>query len=86
MKYTPGPWSYSPAVPNRSFTAQVWDSTGQALATMDTVDDEATANARLIAAAPELLQAIEMCLNAADRKRKRIAAEFARSIIKKATE
>lgn len=47
---------------------------------------EMMANAKLAAAAPELLQALEMCLNAGDRRHKRIAAEFARAIIKKATE
>jgi hypothetical protein len=62
-EHTAGPWSYSEqrGSKNHCTVAQVWDSYGDCLAIIESTDDEAvaTANARLIAAAPELLAALE---------------------------
>ncbi len=62
--HTPGPWSSSPQKgrPGNCFMAQVWDRDGKALATIESAMPSAvaTANARLIAAAPDLLRACKM--------------------------
>jgi hypothetical protein len=54
-----GPLRFSPAIPDRSFAAQVWKPDGTSLAILDDVNDEGTAYARLFAAAPALLAALE---------------------------
>ena len=56
---TPGPWSFSPAtgVEGHGMMAQVWGPDGRSLASIDRIDEHAAPNARLIAAAPELLTA-----------------------------
>jgi hypothetical protein len=58
-KHTPGPWTHSPM--NGTFghclMAQVWDSQGKSLASIDShyEQKQASANAKLIAAAPDFL-------------------------------
>lgn len=63
MSYTKGPWGCSPqsGKNGQCFDAQVWDSDGLNLATIESTKDpkEASSNAKLIAAAPELLAMIE---------------------------
>jgi hypothetical protein len=67
MTHTPGPWASDPTVSfhdrpdlpcvvdeHRLIVAQCWDD-GHS-------EDECEANARLIAAAPELYEALRMCL------------------------
>lgn len=60
-KHTKGEWDYSPMKGQvmHCTCAQVWDSEGKNLAVIDSRygEEEATANAKLIAAAPELLEA-----------------------------
>lgn len=80
MTHTPGPWKFEgPTNTIRSVPANYW------LATMDSWDGavDNAANARLIAAAPDLLEALQGVLRVADRK----TAEFdaARAAIAKAT-
>lgn len=59
--HSPGPWTHSDQVGDKEhcFVAQVWDRSEVNLATLESTVDarEATANARLMAAAPELLVA-----------------------------
>jgi hypothetical protein len=63
FKGTPSPWSYSPqdGTPGHCYMAQVWDSAGKNLAEIEPTSnqEEATANAKLIASAPELLEALQ---------------------------
>ena len=63
FKGTKGEWSFSKQQGGiRScFQAQVWDEDGNNLAIIEATlgSSESTANAKLIAAAPELLQALE---------------------------
>lgn len=54
--YTPGPLQFSHAIPERQFCAQVFDANGKAVATMDHMSDEGTANAKLYALAPTLYE------------------------------
>ena len=62
-KHTSGPWSFSPqkGKPGHCHMAQVWNSAGDALAQIEPTPDEAvaTADARLIAASPTLLEALK---------------------------
>jgi len=62
-KHTPGPWAYSPqkGKPGHCNLAQVWRSDGKCLATLTSTknEGEATADACLIAAAPDMLEALE---------------------------
>lgn len=62
MKHTKGPWSFSPmrGQAGHCIMAQVWDDEGNNLCSIDTRygEDKASANAKLIAAAPELLNAL----------------------------
>jgi hypothetical protein len=66
MNNTPGPWSSSEQIgePDCCFTAQVFGPDGMSLACLDTTEDPAvaTANARLMAVAPELLHACKLLL------------------------
>lgn len=62
--WTPGPWSHSPSrgTPGHGKEAQVFDAAGDALLYFrdgQTIGAEADANARLIAAAPEMAEALE---------------------------
>lgn len=70
MTHTSGPWDYSPqkGSPGHCWTAQVWDSEGESLAVLDSTIDpsEATANAMMMAAAPDLLGAIQGALRISD--------------------
>ena len=64
MKHTPAPWNYHP-VPSDSFDGKTsyWIdlSNGAPIADVRTrPDEEHAANARLIAAAPELLEALSV--------------------------
>lgn len=73
-KHTPGPWSVDPdfdAVDDGDYTREVFDDPEQRLvATVhgDTAE-EAAANARLIAAAPDLLEACKAALAIFDERR-----------------
>ena len=62
-KFTPGPWTFSPQNGGKGccLAAQVWGSDGSSLAFIETTEDpeEATSVARLIAAAPDLYEALE---------------------------
>lgn len=53
-KYTPGPWHVTDAT---------WDDDGNVRYTLTGIKDAKIADARLIAAAPEMLIALEHCLN-----------------------
>lgn len=63
-KHTPGPWTWDGqrGVPRHCCVAQVWRPDGMSLAMIEPTDDasEADANACLIAAAPEMLDALRM--------------------------
>jgi hypothetical protein len=63
-EHTPEPWSYSEqrGSPGHCTLAQVWDFYGNSLAVIEATDaeSEATALARLMAAAPNLLDALEL--------------------------
>lgn len=66
-KFTPGPWSLNSKVKTAinsesKHVAMVnyFESMTKSMLT----DDEHTANANLIAAAPEMYQALELCINA----------------------
>jgi hypothetical protein len=56
------PWTFAPQIGNEEacFTAQVFNVDGNSIATMEATNDDnvATANARLMAAAPQLLQSL----------------------------
>ena len=58
-KHTPGPWTYEQISNN----AYVIDENGSAVMLYRNPDDEMKANARLIAAAPELLEALEWAVD-----------------------
>ena len=98
MKHTPGPWSVEKGDPECG-------NYGWYVCHPDTVDEEsaicnlsveAEANARLIAAAPELLEALKECITddgatgmrSIELARKRLAAinKLARAAIAKATQ
>lgn len=72
-KHTPGPWQHSVKLSgsenHRGF--RIWGADGWALADVQPADEDGTegeANARLIAAAPDLLEALKGVLRVADRK------------------
>jgi hypothetical protein len=69
-EHTPGPWSYGEqkGSPGHCTLAQVWDSYGNSLAVIEATDDEgeATANAKLIAAAPRMLKALRQIVRHQD--------------------
>ena len=58
-KHTPGPWTYEQISNN----AYVIDENGSAVMLYRNPDDEMKANASLIAAAPELLEALEWAVD-----------------------
>lgn len=61
-KHTPGPWCIRA---ERYRFIHVY-ATGGGICHLDTVDGEGAANARLIAAAPDLLLALQMAMPALD--------------------
>jgi len=74
-QHTPGPWRFEQATKTiRSIPENYW------LATMDSWDGAVNheSNARLIAAAPELFEALERLLAWADMQRDSMAYESAR--------
>lgn len=77
-----GGWTFSPqdGTPGHCHLAQVWDGQGRALATIEPTDDPAVASdrARLIAAAPELLHALETALPVLEATQRLITAEAAK--------
>jgi hypothetical protein len=84
VKHSPGPWMARPMVRNTLITAadgtQVADSLGVA-------DDDNVANAKLIAAAPDLADALEVFLEArasGSKNHMKLAGSAARSALKKA--
>lgn len=58
-QHTPGPWQYSPGHDPHN-QAQIYEKNGKTLAV--TYSDEGSANARLIASAPALLEALRECI------------------------
>ena len=64
-KHTPGPWNVSPSAKASTLT-RVFDETGKLVASANGPGlfegGEAEANARLIAAAPELLEALHVMM------------------------
>ena len=61
-KYTPGPWAVNGNTPDQVYTEQ-GDTLAIVRGTRRISDEERNANARLIAAAPELLEALEKLAN-----------------------
>jgi hypothetical protein len=69
-KHTPGPWEYLATNANtlNDYTRTIFATVGECVAHVETNDDDGKptekgeANARLIAAAPELLEALEAVL------------------------
>ena len=62
-KHTPGPWHFDTALMDHADHLNVWEANGighvAAVSKGLTPDPSAEANARLIAAAPDLLEALE---------------------------
>lgn len=56
MKHTPGPWQTSKLGPSSDGSQREMISNGRFIAEVATSDEQQQANARLIAAAPELLE------------------------------
>lgn len=68
MKHTPGPWRIGTAPPNGEQTIGTIRGMMVAVATTGVgMEEETLANARLIAAAPELLEALKLAANALDK-------------------
>lgn len=69
-QFTPGPWSSSPqnGIPGHCFVAQVWRPDDKSLARIEPTEppEEASANARLIAAAPEMYELLERIADQCD--------------------
>lgn len=90
VKHAPGPWSASFSFPGRDGFGDVWqiDADGHAVCTTQFCYAEGTeGNARLIAAAPELLEALEKLIMFTDPKPSNAAAlNFAHQIVAKATQ
>jgi hypothetical protein len=68
QKHTPGPWHYHPLDPVKPESLSLRGPDDEQLAAVylwdwepDEMQDEARANARLIASAPQLLEALEIC-------------------------
>lgn len=69
-KHTPGPWEVRkyPEMPNRCVIGSVLGSGGQGIAhTVGLGKGTDEANAQLMAAAPELLEALEACVKDAEK-------------------
>lgn len=68
-KHTSGPWSFWPSIPEEGVEC-FWIENGvkQITGIDGPQNDEQEANARLIAAAPELLEALIAVVSVADRK------------------
>lgn len=58
-QHTPGPWVVNPIQPNQIATADAKQEIARATVLND--QHETIANARLIAAAPDLLDALKLC-------------------------
>ena len=68
MKHTPGPWRIGTAPPNGEQAIGTIRGMMVAVATTGVgMEKETLANARLIAAAPELLEALKLAANALDK-------------------
>jgi hypothetical protein len=84
----PSTWSHSPQAgrPEHCYQAQVFDEHGDSLACIEPTEDPdvASATAKLIAAAPDLLEALRGVLRVTDRATDEFDA--ARAAIAKATE
>ena len=80
-QHTPGPW----ATDGREYGWHVLDLTGKRLATVWRGRADGAKNARLIAAAPELLAALEACLAVPNKNRPDYIWANARAAIAKAT-
>ncbi len=63
IKHIKGPWTYEYDKAASGHGAFVVDSDECSICTIDSYEDVAEANAKLIAAAPELLEALELALN-----------------------
>jgi len=69
MKYTPGPWEYQESFRDWEGHEIYHANKGIAYTLTDEcsiIDEEAAANALLISAAPDLLEALEQCANWAE--------------------
>lgn len=66
FKGTPGPWKIMSDSPDGSEIESEHESPFWAFVSYDTPEAERTPNAQLIAAAPELLEAVKACLSLAD--------------------
>lgn len=98
MQYTPGPWKVSDKYPNpftRNLQRQIIPNhSGDSLqiatvqAARSNLDIEFEANAKLIAAAPDLLNAVRECLKALESyaAKDEKAMNIARAAITKATQ
>jgi len=89
-KHTAGPWAVKGSNPPRVYARDGYDIIAACDSIMEMTHEQELANARLIAAAPELLAALEQCLKIVDAYRRRsggdgdIAAMNARAAIAKA--
>ena len=89
-KHTPGPWTVSPSSKASTLTRVFSVDEGRLVASANgpglSESGEAEANARLIAAAPELLEALELFLSCkVTNDQQNEAARIARAAIAKAT-
>lgn len=85
-QYTPGPWRIGTPPPNGEQTIGTLNGLMVAVATTGAEMEETKANARLIAAAPELLEALQSVLdNCLDSEGLCAAHAKARAAIAKAT-
>ena len=85
-EYTPGPWRIGTPPPNGEQTIGTLNGLMVAVATTGAEMEETKANARLIAAAPELLEALQSVLdNCLDSEGLCAAHAKARAAIAKAT-
>ena len=92
MSATPGPWTYEPqdGTPGHCLCAQVFGPDGNSIATVDPSqpdDSEANANAKLMAAAPDLLDACKFAFAAmnSEEGRRRASDTLAAAIAKATT-
>jgi hypothetical protein len=63
MKHTLGPWKRKPGI---CYSVNVVTSDGKSIASADVGRDECEENARLIAASPELLAALQLFVDTCD--------------------